>query len=449
MMGCSPGDNECKNDEKPPRQVEITNSFEMGKFEVTQTQWQTLMGGNPSTFKGANLPVETVSWEQVQTFLARLNDRNDGFQYRLPTEEEWEYAARAGSPGATFGPLDQIAWYGNNSGRAELDTRQIWTTDRASYEKRMEDNGNQTHPVGQKRSNAWGLHDMLGNVLELVQDSASSGTHFTRGGWFASSDLNSDSSVRVSARVRVFNRGVSNGGDSNDGPPKKIPAQTAEAAAKLKAGGGAAVFVGQKHVGFRVVREAASAGFESSVAQNASRASETEPVSLGLLIDVSGSMKDKLFAVREAAVTLLRAGSTADEYFVESFSDRPTIEQDFTSDRGKLRTALISLSAGGKTAMRDAVYLGLEKVQLGANARKGLLLIIGGDDNQSRYTFENLRDFSRRQNVRFFAIGLGMSTQGRSELQELTGMHGGSAFFPDSPNEIRDLCVRIRTDLLQ
>jgi Sulfatase-modifying factor enzyme 1/von Willebrand factor type A domain len=317
MMGCSPGDNECKNDEKPARHIEITNSFEMGKFEVTQTQWQTLMSGNPSTFKGASLPVETVSWEQVQTFLARLNDRNDGFRYRLPTEEEWEYAARAGSPRATFGPLDQIAWYGNNSGRAELDTRQIWTSDRATYERRMEDNGNQTHPVGQR--------------------------------------------------------------------------------------------------------------FESSLAQNTNRASEAEPVSLGLLIDVSGSTKQILRAARDAAVALLRAGNTADEYFVESFSDRPTLEQDFTSDSGRLQTALTSLSAGGKTAMRDAVYLGLEKVQLGANARKGLPLIVGDDDNQSRYTFENLRDFARRQNVRLFAIALGMSTQGRSELEELTGMHGGNA----------------------
>jgi formylglycine-generating enzyme required for sulfatase activity len=125
----------------------------MGKYEVTQSQWQAVMGTNPSHFQGANLPVEQILWSEVQEFLARLNARNDGYRYRLPTEAEWEYSARAGSTGQFGGsPLADSAWYG---------------ADRGTF---MTDTPGQTHPVGQKASNAWGLYDMLGNVNEWVQD---------------------------------------------------------------------------------------------------------------------------------------------------------------------------------------------------------------------------------------------------------------------------------------
>jgi formylglycine-generating enzyme required for sulfatase activity len=144
-MGCSPGDRECYDDEKPQHHVRIRTSFEIGKYLVTQTMWKSVMGSNPSRFKGPGLPVETVSWNDVQEFLQRLNARNDGYHYRLPTEAEWEYAARAGSMPVRYGNLDAIAWYWGNSGK-------------------------ETHPVGQMQPNAWGLYDMLGNVWEWVQD---------------------------------------------------------------------------------------------------------------------------------------------------------------------------------------------------------------------------------------------------------------------------------------
>jgi formylglycine-generating enzyme required for sulfatase activity len=145
MMGCSPGDTDCNSDEKPLHKVQITKSFELGKFEVTQAQWQAVMGSNPSYFQGSDRPVEQVSWNSIQTFLAKLNTRNDGYHYRLPTEAEWEYAARAGSTGPYYGRLADVAWCDNNS-------------------------GSQTHPVGQKAPNSWGLYDMLGNVWEWCQD---------------------------------------------------------------------------------------------------------------------------------------------------------------------------------------------------------------------------------------------------------------------------------------
>jgi formylglycine-generating enzyme required for sulfatase activity len=154
-MGCSEGVKpvECSAEEKPRHTVQITKAFEIGKTEVTEKQWQAVIGSNPSQHKGDDLPVETVSFQDVQAFLTKLNARNDGFLYRLPTEAEWEYAARAGAAdqfgGAKvanslgrYSPADDWAWY----------------------------NVEQTQPVANKKPSAWGLYDMRGNVAEWVQD---------------------------------------------------------------------------------------------------------------------------------------------------------------------------------------------------------------------------------------------------------------------------------------
>jgi formylglycine-generating enzyme required for sulfatase activity len=148
MMGCSAGDNTCKNDEKPQHQVRITKAFEMGKYEVTQAQWKSVMNANESAILGDNNPVENVTRAEALEFANRLNMRNDGYRYRLPTEAEWEYAARAGTTGAVYGPLEEIAWFGKNS-------------------------NDESHPVGGKKPNAWGLYDMLGNVREWTGDTYS------------------------------------------------------------------------------------------------------------------------------------------------------------------------------------------------------------------------------------------------------------------------------------
>ena len=132
--------------EQPVTQVRISRGFWLGKHEVTQAEWQGLMGTNPSHFSGCGqCPVESVSWEDAQEFIGRLNAMDGAGTYRLPTEAEWEYAARAGTTGDRYGNLDAIAWCGGNG-------------------------GSRTHPVGQKVPNAWGLYDMLGNVLEWVGD---------------------------------------------------------------------------------------------------------------------------------------------------------------------------------------------------------------------------------------------------------------------------------------
>ena len=143
IMGCSTGDTFCGG---ARRLVRLTRAFEIGKHEVTQAQWEAVMVSNPSGFKGADRPVEQVTWNEVQRFLTRLNERSDGFRYRLPTYAEWEYAARAGTTDKyAGGVLDEVAWHLDNSGAM-------------------------TKPVGTKKPNAWGLHDTLGNVWEWVQD---------------------------------------------------------------------------------------------------------------------------------------------------------------------------------------------------------------------------------------------------------------------------------------
>jgi formylglycine-generating enzyme required for sulfatase activity len=170
-MGCSLGDSTCAPNERPAHEVQISKNFQMCKYEVTQGQWKAVMrGNNPSHFQGNDLPVETVSWNDVQQFLERLNALNDGYRYGLPTEAEWEYAARGRTTEARYGEIDSIAWYGDNAGKARLDTYLIFRTDIAHIWTRQDDNGNQTHPVGLKQPNSFGLYDVLGNVAEWCKD---------------------------------------------------------------------------------------------------------------------------------------------------------------------------------------------------------------------------------------------------------------------------------------
>jgi len=141
MRGSEDGD----ADEKPVQLVTFMNGFFMGRHPVTQAQWRMVMGNNLSHFMGDDLPVEQVSWNDAIAFIERLNERNDGFIYRLPTEAEWEYACRAGSTAAYTGKRSAIAWCKDNS-------------------------EGQTHPVATRLPNAFGLYDMLGNVWEWCED---------------------------------------------------------------------------------------------------------------------------------------------------------------------------------------------------------------------------------------------------------------------------------------
>lgn len=144
QMGSTTGD----SDEQPVHQVTLS-SFSIGETEVTQELWQAVMGSNPSSFRGSKLPVENVSWNDCQTFITKLNQLT-GMTFRLPTEAEWEYAARGGNKckGYTYSgsnTIDNVAWYDNNS-------------------------SNKTHEVAMNNPNELGIYDMSGNVLEWCQD---------------------------------------------------------------------------------------------------------------------------------------------------------------------------------------------------------------------------------------------------------------------------------------
>ncbi|MCB0651341.1 MAG: formylglycine-generating enzyme family protein [Saprospiraceae bacterium] len=184
QMGCKEekGDQgNCPQDARPLHEVTL-DAFSIGKYEVTQELWESVMGNNPSEFQNCpKCPVENVSWDDVQDFIEKLNKRT-GKEYRLPTEAEWEYAARGGTKGGQYvysgsNDLDAVGWYAENS-------------------------GSKTHPVGGKMANALGVYDMSGNVWEWCSD------------WYGA-DYYQNSSKRNPKGPREGSRRVDRGGSWN------------------------------------------------------------------------------------------------------------------------------------------------------------------------------------------------------------------------------------------
>ena len=156
IMGSPSNEQDREANEDSVHNVKICIPFYLGIYPVTQKEWIQVMESNPSSFKGDDLPVESVSWDDVQDFINKLNDKESTWKYRLPSEAEWEYACRAGTATRySFGDaeikLSEYAWYYPAGDEDDISKEKL-------------------HPAGQKQTNSWGLYDMHGNIWEWVQD---------------------------------------------------------------------------------------------------------------------------------------------------------------------------------------------------------------------------------------------------------------------------------------
>jgi Ca-activated chloride channel family protein len=183
---------------------------------------------------------------------------------------------------------------------------------------------------------------------------------------------------------------------------------------------------------------------------------EDAPISVGIILDTSGSMKDKLGVALDAATTFLRTVMNKDdEFFVVDFADRPRVAVDFTTQTSRISDDVLTAHAKGRTALYDAVYLGLDKLRDATSTRKILLLITDGEDNRSRYTFSNIREYVQERDVQVYAIGIvdpsnspfALEGEGRARIEKLTEFTGGESFFPSSVHDLQDICFKLGVEI--
>jgi Ca-activated chloride channel family protein len=182
---------------------------------------------------------------------------------------------------------------------------------------------------------------------------------------------------------------------------------------------------------------------------------EDAPVSLGIVYDVSGSMKERVNRSIRALRRFVDSSHVDDDFFLIGFNDRAKLVQDFTTSGESVIGHLMFVNPKGSTALYDAAYIAVEKVQQGRHSKKALLIISDGQDNNSRYTYKELRNRVKEADVQIYAIGItdpasdSLSGFGRSVLEEITRMTGGRAFFPNAYNEpeLVEICTRIALEL--
>jgi Ca-activated chloride channel family protein len=182
--------------------------------------------------------------------------------------------------------------------------------------------------------------------------------------------------------------------------------------------------------------------------------SEDAPISLGVIFDMSGSMSNKIEKSREAVVEFFKTANPEDEFFLIGFNDKPTLISDFTDSVEQIQAQLVYLVPKGRTALLDAIYLGIAKMRQGKHQKKALLIISDGGDNRSRYTENEIKSMVKEADVQIYAIGLFDSNPRSDEerlgpqlLAEVTDVTGGRTFTVDNPNELTDVAAKIGVEL--
>jgi Ca-activated chloride channel homolog len=178
---------------------------------------------------------------------------------------------------------------------------------------------------------------------------------------------------------------------------------------------------------------------------------QTAPVSVGIIFDVSNSMKDNnnIKKAKTAIKNFLDQGNPEDEYFLITFNQNTTLVQSFTSQSSSLQNEVAFKKPGGHTAMYDAVYMGLDQIKGAKNEKKALILVTDGEDNSSRYSPAEVREFAKESDVQIYGIGQEgtMSYYGREAIQSIVGLTGGRTFFPSSFNELNYFIDLIHSEL--
>jgi Ca-activated chloride channel family protein len=182
--------------------------------------------------------------------------------------------------------------------------------------------------------------------------------------------------------------------------------------------------------------------------------SEDAPISLGVIFDMSGSMSNKIEKARDAVVEFFKTANPEDEFFLVAFNDKPTLLCDFTNSVEKVQGQLVYAAPKGRTALLDAIYLGMAKMREGRHQKKALLIISDGGDNRSRYTENEIKSMVKEADVQIYAIGLFDSSPRSDEerfgpqlLAEVTDVTGGRTFTVDNPNELTDVATKIGVEL--
>ena len=198
--------------------------------------------------------------------------------------------------------------------------------------------------------------------------------------------------------------------------------------------------------------------FEDGIEQEVvTLSSEDVPVSIGLVFDMSGSMSDKVDKARQAAVEFMRTANPLDQFFLVSFNDRAELSSGFTSSVDELQNRMMFTASRGRTALLDAVYLGLSQMRGAHNGKRALLIISDGGDNHSRYSENDVKNFLKEADCQLYAIGIydpiGIRSRsseelnGPSLLSEMTEMTGGRVFPVDNLNELPDIAAKIGMEL--